>query len=67
MREQTLKEQADRLDYQPKPAPHRINIRVPFSDKDQAKAIGAKWDGDLKTWYIPADADMKKFRKWIAE
>lgn len=50
MKELTLKEQADRLNYKAKPAPHRVNIRVPFGDKEQAKALGAKWDGTLKTW-----------------
>ena len=42
MKELTLKEQADRLNYKAKPAPHRVNIRVPFDDKEQAKALGAK-------------------------
>ena len=65
MKELTLKEQADRLNYKAKPAPHRVNIRVPFDDKEQAKALGAKWDGTLKTWYIPMDMDMVKFRKWL--
>ena len=65
MKELTLKEQADRLNYKATPAPHRVNISVPFADKDQAKALGAKWDGTLKTWYIPVDADMGKFRNWL--
>ena len=65
MKELTLKELGDRLTYKAKPAPHRVNIRVPFADKEQAKALGAKWDGTLKTWYIPADMDMGKFRKWL--
>ena len=65
MKELTLKEQADRLNYKAKPAPHRVNIRVPFADKEQAKALGAKWDGTLKTWYIPMDKDRGKFRKWL--
>ena len=65
MKELTLKELGHRLNYKAKPAPHRVNIRVPFADKEQAKALGAKWDGTLKTWYIPADMDMGKFRKWL--
>lgn len=65
MREISLKEQADRLDYKAKPAPHRMNLKVPFAEKDQAKALGAKWDGHFKAWYIEADMDMLKFRRWI--
>lgn len=65
MRELTLKEQMDRLNYQAKPAPYKMNLRVPFADKNQAKALGAKWDSTLKTWYIAADTDMGKSRKWL--
>ncbi|MFB7000853.1 MULTISPECIES: DUF5710 domain-containing protein [Streptomyces] len=54
-----------RLDYEPRPAPHRVNLRVSFKDKDQVKALGAKWDSTLKTWYIAADMDMLKFRRWL--
>ena len=35
------------------------------ASEEQAKALGAKWDGTLKTWYIPMDMDMGKFRKWL--
>lgn len=65
MRELTIKEQADRLAYKAKTAPYRMNLKVAFSEKDQAKALGAKWDSSLKTWYIEADMDMLKFRRWI--
>lgn len=65
MKELTLKESMDRLNYLPRPTPHRVNLQVPFSEKDQAKALGAKWDKSGKTWYINADMDMLKFRKWI--
>jgi putative DNA primase/helicase len=65
MPEYTLKETMARLDYRPTPAPYRVNLSVPFGDKDQAKALGAKWNPALKTWYIDAGKDMKKFRKWL--
>ena len=64
-RDMTLKQQIDRMDYEPRPAPHRINLRVGFNDKDQARALGARWDSKLKTWYIGADMDMRKFRRWL--
>lgn len=65
MRELTLKEQGDRLNYKPSPAPHRMTLIVPFSEKDQAKALGAKWDATVKKWYISAEMDMGKFRRWL--
>jgi hypothetical protein len=63
--ELTLKQSLARASYQPKPAPYRMNLVVPFSDKEQAKALGAKWDSRIKAWYIDADQDMLKFRRWI--
>ncbi|WP_458375222.1 DUF5710 domain-containing protein [Pseudomonas pergaminensis] len=27
----------------------RIDLKVPFSEKDEAKSLGAKWDPGLKT------------------
>jgi hypothetical protein len=29
----------------------RVNLTVPFAQKDAARALGAKWDKDNKTWY----------------
>lgn len=29
-------------------------LKVPFSQKDAAKAMGAKWDPQAKSWYAPA-------------
>lgn len=30
-------------------------LNVPFIEKDEAKKIGAKWDGDLKSWVAKND------------
>jgi hypothetical protein len=47
---------------QPKPNAHYLN--VPIEEKDEAKALGAKWDPDLKKWYCnPTDASL--FSKWL--
>lgn len=40
-------------------------IKCPYSEKNQAKALGAKWDGDNKLWYVPAGLDLTKFEKWL--
>jgi Domain of unknown function (DUF5710) len=29
----------------------KIFLCVSFADKEQAKKLGAKWDGDVKRWY----------------
>lgn len=31
----------------------RIDLTVPFAEKDEAKRLGARWDGERKLWYVP--------------
>jgi hypothetical protein len=41
-------------------------IYCPYSQKEDAKALGAQWDPDKKTWYIPYSIkDHEPFKKWI--
>lgn len=42
-----------------------INLKVPFSEKDQAKALGARWNAELKQWYVPQGVDSAPFEKWF--
>ncbi|WP_017162734.1 zincin-like metallopeptidase domain-containing protein, partial [Xanthomonas phaseoli] len=42
----------------------RTYLAVPYADKDQAKAAGAKWDRTQKAWYAPEGADMAAFAHW---
>jgi ribonuclease HI len=37
----------------------KIYLTVPFSRKDEAKALGAKWDPAKKKWYIMDSSDNK--------
>lgn len=39
----------------------RTDIDVPIHQKDEAKALGAKWDGEKRTWYIPDGVDTTPF------
>jgi len=52
-----------------KPAPRRVYINVPFGEKEQVKALGAKWDKERRSWYVPeelgAGAAEKVFAKWM--
>jgi hypothetical protein len=43
----------------------RINLKVPFAEKDQAKALGARWDPAKKTWYIVDKPDLSPFSAWM--
>ena len=40
-------------------------IDVPFAEKDEAKALGARWNPEIKKWIIPEGAEKEKFKKWI--
>lgn len=41
-------------------------IKVPFKEKNEAKALGALWDGKAVTWYVPPGVDLNLFKKWTA-
>ena len=34
-----------------------IDLQVPYSQKDEAKSLGAKWDRENKVWFIPDGID----------
>lgn len=42
----------------------RQYLHVPFKDKDEAKSLGARWDGKQRSWYINSDVDAAPFEKW---
>jgi putative DNA primase/helicase len=39
-------------------------IDVPFRQKDEARALGAKWDRQQQCWYVSAGLDPAAFSKW---
>lgn len=44
--------------------PARTYLVVPFKEKDEAKALGAKWDRQERAWYVPPGVDPAPFDKW---
>jgi phage/plasmid primase-like uncharacterized protein len=42
----------------------KIYLNVPFADKEEAKLLGAKWDTEVKSWFVPGDLDLEIFAKW---
>jgi len=55
-----------------KPAPaapagqKRRDLKVSFADKDKAKAAGAKWDANARTWYHTGESLPPGLSKWYA-
>jgi len=44
-----------------------VNLKVPFNEKDQAKALGARWNAEFKQWYVPQGVDSAPFAKWFTD
>jgi ribonuclease HI len=43
----------------------RIYVNVPYEEKDEAKALGAKWDPRKKKWWFPAEkTDAGVISRW---
>jgi hypothetical protein len=43
----------------------RIDLKVPFSQKDEAKSLGARWDSNVKTWYAPEGVEIGPLVRWL--
>lgn len=43
----------------------RTYLAVPYVERHQAKAAGARWDGSAKSWYVGEGADMGTLGKWL--
>ena len=42
----------------------KFYIDCPYSEKDEAKSYGARWDGTERKWYYEADEIDHNFDKW---
>ena len=42
-----------------------LYLDCPFSEKDECKALGGKWDPEKKKWYIPDGIEASNFKKWL--
>jgi hypothetical protein len=47
-------------------ADNRVYLEVPIAQKDEVKALGARWDPEQKHWWIHADKYKGDIRKWPA-
>jgi len=43
----------------------RVDLNVPFDEKEKAKFLGARWDMVKRTWYITDPDDLRRFAKWM--
>jgi hypothetical protein len=40
-------------------------LKVSYREKNEAKALGAKWDRQEQAWYVPAGVDPAVFTRWF--
>ena len=45
----------------------RINLAVPYSEKDDARRLGAQWDATRKTWFVENAEKLEPFLKWMPD
>jgi len=44
-----------------------MDLKVPNAEKDQAEALGARWEPSRRCWYVPDGVDLLPFRRWFPE
>lgn len=64
--EQAQEQVKDAVQDQSKSA-EKTFLTVDYKDKNEVKKLGAKWDKNEKSWYVPAGQDTAPFAKWIPE
>src|SRR5712671_4607389 len=47
--------------------PERQYLTVPYAEREEAKAAGAKWDWREKLWYIGPEGTRDGLAKWLPE
>src|SRR5690625_1172155 len=43
----------------------RQYLDVPFREKDQAKALGARFDWEARRWYVEGSTNLTLFERWL--
>ena len=51
----------------PLPASEKTWLQVPYLEREEAKAAGAKWDRAEKSWYAPKGTDLTPLEKWLPD
>ena len=42
-------------------------LDVPYAEKDEAKKLGARWDPEMKKWFVPKGKEAANFQRWFPE
>lgn len=62
-----LRERVQQAEVPARQAAEKVYLAVPYRQRNQAKAAGARWDREAKLWYVPKGADLAKLESWLPE
>ena len=48
-------------------SPEKTWLNVPYTSRNTAKKLGARWDRDSKRWYAPEGVDLAPLRPFLSE
>jgi hypothetical protein len=43
----------------------RVDLSVPFLEKNAARRLGARWDHEARVWFVPENSDPSPFARWL--
>lgn len=43
----------------------RTFLLVTYNEREAVKSLGARWDNEIRKWYVPAGRDLGPFAKWL--
>ena len=43
----------------------RVNLLIPYRDKEAAKRLGCRWDAVNRTWYTNDIDNLIKLKRWL--
>jgi hypothetical protein len=45
----------------------KIYLKCRFSDKEEVKRLGARWDYERKYWFVENPDNLELFAKWVID
>lgn len=42
-----------------------VYLVAQYRDRERVKALGARWDSEARSWYVPAGRDLTPFAAWL--
>jgi len=42
----------------------QLLLNVPFTQKEKAQELGARWSSEQRAWYVPYGVDINRFHRW---